>query len=98
MGTEIGGLTALARLTLQKNLDIIGPIPTEFGKLTNLKEIRFNRNGLTGAIPSEIGTLTSLIQLDIQRNNLIGDIPEEICALFDAGTLNTLNTDLNPCS
>jgi len=83
--TEIGGLTDLKFLKIQKN-DITGTIPTEFGEMTNLENIRLNGNELTGTLPSEIGNLASLRKLFLSEYNFIFMI-----SLSDTSMINHQN-------
>jgi Leucine-rich repeat (LRR) protein len=47
-------------LGLSRNL-LTGTIPTELGKLTNLRMLSLSGNQLTGTIPSELGKLNNLV-------------------------------------
>lgn len=60
------------------NNQLIGNIPPEIGKLTNLKVLNFDFNSLTGTIPTEIGMLGNLTELHLGWNDLTGSIPSEI--------------------
>jgi hypothetical protein len=40
-----------------------GTIPTEFGLMTALKELRVEANSLTGTLPTEFGLLAALLEL-----------------------------------
>mmetsp|Transcript_44435 Transcript_44435/g.52049 ORF Transcript_44435/g.52049 Transcript_44435/m.52049 type:complete len:104 (-) Transcript_44435:258-569(-) len=53
-------------------------IPTEFGQLTELKELRMNANRIHGTIPTEIGKLTLMEKLILDYNRLSGTVPEEL--------------------
>ena len=57
---------------------LTGSIPSEIGKLTNLRHLYLYNNQLTGSIPSEIGKLTNLRHLYLDNNQLTGPIPSEI--------------------
>jgi hypothetical protein len=66
IGTEIGLLTALRSLKLERNYRLKGTIPTELGRLTRLTSLDlFINEGLTGTLPTEIGQLTALKFLTI---------------------------------
>jgi len=54
---------------------LIGSIPTELGKLSQLKYLFLNSNKLTGSIPSELINLTQLYLLNLSSNQLAGFIP-----------------------
>ena len=55
-----------------------GPIPTELGQLTKLKDLNLSRNQLTGEIPTELGLLTKLKWLYLSGNQLTGETPPEL--------------------
>lgn len=63
---------------------LTGPIPTEFGSLTNLTELLLFSNQLTGAIPAELGNLTSL---RLGGNQLSGPVPPELTNLTNLNFL-----------
>jgi len=56
----------------------VGQIPTEFGKLTTLRtlDMEFNGLGLSGTIPTELCKLHNLVKFGVRGNNLSGRIPE----------------------
>jgi hypothetical protein len=59
---------SITKLVLEHNyFDFKGvnTIPSEFGNLTNLRELRMTRNKFTGSIPKEIGQLTNLKTLHV---------------------------------
>ena len=62
-------------------LGLDGPIPTEFGLLTNLKELTLTKNFLSSSIPTEIGSLFTLSSFSAGFNRLTGQIPDEITQL-----------------
>jgi len=76
MPPEIGDLTALEVLSLQRN-GLYGPIPPEIGNLAALETLDLYGNRFTGPIPKEIGNLTTLEHLSI-GGSLTGPIPPEI--------------------
>ena len=53
-------------------------IPSEFGMLRELTDLRMTNSGLVSSIPSEIGTLSNLKYLLLTGNNLVGPIPSEL--------------------
>ena len=70
---------------------ISGSIPTELGKVRNLRTLDMQNNVFTGPIPTEIahlgsalgygygsGGLEGLVHIDMSHNNLTGVIPSEI--------------------
>ena len=42
------------------NSSLTGTIPTQFGLLTKLIELKLNNNDLGGSVPSQLGLLTGL--------------------------------------
>jgi hypothetical protein len=52
-----------------------GTISRTLGDLTNLANIKFNRNHLTGRVPDSLTNLTSLKELDLSMNALSGPLP-----------------------
>ena len=67
-----------------------GTVPTEIGKLIQLKQLRLERNALTGTMPSEIGELVSLEDLRLYNNSLMGPLPLEL------GNLANLSESIPP--
>ena len=60
-------------LSLYDN-ELSGEIPSELGRLTNLRALRLDGNELSGEIPPELGSLTNLEELYL-GNELRGCIP-----------------------
>jgi len=54
-----------------------GEIPSSFGNLTSLNELRLTGNSFSGVLPPSIGNLTALTILELSANNLTGEIPNE---------------------
>ncbi len=57
---------------------LAGPIPPEFGNLTNLQYVYLYSNQISGAIPPELGALTNLRDFYLDDNQLSGAIPPEL--------------------
>lgn len=68
------GLTVNA-ISLGQN-KLVGTIPPELGRLTNLSSLDLLENNLTGAIPSELGQLTKLETLILLGNHFTGRLPQ----------------------
>ena len=75
------GLSSLTRLYLYCNENLVGPVPSEIGRLGTLKEVFLHKSGLSGPIPSELGQLTLLDELLLDGTRLSGTMPPEICKL-----------------
>jgi len=56
-------------------------IPTEIGRLTNLREILFSNSKLRGSIPSELTELHQLRNLELYGNELTGPLPADVAKL-----------------
>lgn len=69
-------------LALDRN-DIVGPIPTSIGALTNLKELNLEANKMTGVIPTELLNLVDLQFLELSDNLFSGGIPAGLGSLTD---------------
>eukprot|EP01041_Mallomonas_annulata_P005674 gene5674-11452_t len=52
------------------NPSMRGIIPSELGKLTNLRSISMAQMGLTGTIPSSLSSLLSLSYIQLNKNSL----------------------------
>ncbi|KAF7822595.1 putative LRR receptor-like serine/threonine-protein kinase [Senna tora] len=70
-------LKSLERLIL-RNCLITGPIPDDFGEMTNLKTLDLSFNRLTGSIPNSFQDLTAINHLFLTNNSLSGAIPQWI--------------------
>ena len=67
----------VTRLELWSN-QLRGTIPSELGRLANLRELNLGGNQLSGAIPSELGNLANIEWLFLHSNQLSGAIPVEL--------------------
>ncbi|MBC6481673.1 MAG: leucine-rich repeat domain-containing protein [Hormoscilla sp. GM7CHS1pb] len=56
-------------------------LPSQLSKLTGLRKIDLNREGLSGNIPPELGNLENLTHLWLDHNSLEGNIPPELANL-----------------
>ena len=60
------------------NNELVGTLPSDIGKLINLRVINLDHNDLTGTLSSQIGKLENLTELRLAFNNLDGSFPSEI--------------------
>ena len=90
IGTWYGVITdgegRVIELSLSEN-DLIGAIPPELGKLTELEWLDLADNLLSGPIPPELGNLTNLEALYLDSNLLSGPIPPELGNLTNLSSL-----------
>ena len=92
----LGDLTELEILDFGGNhYGIDGEIPSELGKLSNLKDLRLGRIGLEGEIPPELGQMTSLKMMDLSDNGLEGEIPSELGQMTAPVALDFSNNNLS---
>ncbi|KAL7529324.1 hypothetical protein ACHAXR_002902 [Thalassiosira sp. AJA248-18] len=56
--------------------ELSGTIPTEIGRLWNLRTLYLGRNKIAGSIPTELGMIQKLSSLSLQWNDLSGTIPQ----------------------
>lgn len=66
--------TSLEYIKLQ-DCDLVGNIPTVFGRLSNLTHIDLSENDLVGKLPTQIAQLSKLSRFDVYNNQLTGAIP-----------------------
>ncbi len=77
-GVYVGGSPRrVQELTLRRR-GLVGRIPAELSKLTQLEDLDLSYNGLVGEIPSELSSLKNLQRLDLSSNQLSGGIPPEL--------------------
>ncbi|KAG6696145.1 hypothetical protein I3843_09G130100 [Carya illinoinensis] len=72
---DIGNFSSLTILDLGNN-ELVGLIPTAWGKLGMLQGLYLDSNRLQGPIPSNLCHLKSLSELYLGGNELVGQIPE----------------------
>ena len=84
------GVTCTAGHASHLQLDfnnLLGPIPSELGNLTELVSLVLHGNGLTGVIPISLENLINVETLSLGNNDLVGSIPPELGRLAAARTL-----------
>jgi Leucine-rich repeat (LRR) protein len=57
------------------NNNLIGKLPSDIGKLTQLTELQLQTNSITGKLPSEFCDLIKLTDLQLNNNQFSGNIP-----------------------
>ena len=78
--------------SLRFSFNHLTSLPTEIGRLTNLRNLELNGNKLTN-LPTEIGWLTNLTNLDLYGNKLT-NLPTEIGWLTNLTNLDLSNNHL----
>ncbi|XP_077253400.1 putative LRR receptor-like serine/threonine-protein kinase At1g56140 [Tasmannia lanceolata] len=72
-----GNLCRITQLWVNE-LDAVGVIPEQLGKLTELINLNLGQNYLTGPLPAFIGNLTKMRYMSFGANALSGTIPKEL--------------------
>ncbi|KPA77975.1 surface membrane protein gp46-like protein, partial [Leptomonas pyrrhocoris] len=57
--------------------NLIGTLPSTWGKLTKMQNFQLIGNNLEGTLPAEWSEMTGLAQIRMSRNNLTGTLPEQ---------------------
>jgi len=83
----------VTRLNLESN-NLTGPLPIEFGELSELQYLNLDNNNITGTLPNSITQLSQLIELDIRGNQLSGAIPTDIGDLDNLRILSLIDNQL----
>ena len=76
-GVVTDGDGSVIELDLGDN-HLVGEIPPELGRLSNLRVLILWRNQLSGYIPLELGNLSSLTHIFLPDNQLTGCFPEAL--------------------
>lgn len=82
----IGNLTELHTVSLRFNA-LRGTIPSDFAKLSNLRNLYLQGNLFSGEIPGILFSLGNLIRLNLAKNNFSGTISSDFNKLTRLGTL-----------
>lgn len=77
-----------------ENNNLAGTIPSEVGRLTDLRFLITEQGSTSGRIPDTIGDLQSLIILDLDFNQFTGPIPESLYRLSQLGQIDLNGNDL----
>lgn len=93
---SIGVFSHLRSLVISGHL--IGEIPVEIGKLTELEVLNllgeWETGGLTGSIPKEVFSLKQLRELSLPSNSLTGEISADFAKLKELEVLSLENNRL----
>ncbi|XP_060200577.1 probable LRR receptor-like serine/threonine-protein kinase At3g47570 [Lycium barbarum] len=81
-------------LSLSHN-NLSGEVPSNFDRLTGLRELYLDYNVLQGTIPPSLSSLKSLESLDLSHNNFVGKIPEFFSKLSSLKYLNLSHNNLD---
>ena len=92
-GIVLGGSPARVHEVNLRARGLTGRIPSDIGRLTELRALYVGVNLLGGTIPPAVGNLTKLQALGAQMNLLSGEIPSEFGNLSQLMYLN-LNDNL----
>ena len=83
----------LEKLNLSGTL-LESTIPSEFGQLTNLRDLTINHSRLQGTIPNDICNLTYLRNFGLFDNELVGTIPDCVSKLRNLSNIDIHNNRL----
>lgn len=85
--SEIANLSKLEDLQMPWNPFTPTALPSDWGKLKNLKSLFMAGCNLVGEIPESFGGMESLEHLDLTANHLVGSIPNGLFLLKDLSYL-----------
>ena len=77
-GVVVEGTPPRVRELALARRSLVGELPTELNRLTELRVLNMSRNALMGEIPAELGELENLETMALSRNYLSGEIPAEL--------------------
>ena len=86
-GVELGGVPPRVSSLKLVQRGLSGVIPSELGRLTQLRALDLRVNHLGGGIPPELGRLAELQALFLDANYLTGVIPAELGGLTQLSVL-----------
>ncbi|XP_022769546.1 probable inactive receptor kinase At5g16590 [Durio zibethinus] len=87
----------LSKLSLRFNA-LSGSIPSDFAKLTSLRNLYLEGNGIFAEIPGFLFSLQNIVKLNLVNNNFRGMIRENINNLTRLGTFYLENNQLSGSS
>jgi hypothetical protein len=92
---ELGLLSTLEYLHIQRQKFLRGSLPTEVGQLRELRLLDFTScSSMVSTLPTELGLLTNLRALKISHTQFYGRIPQEVLMLDSLEFLHLTNNHL----
>ena len=91
--SEIGSLANLQTLWLHRT-NIVGSIPTAFGLLKSLSNLRLADTDITGIIPPEIGGSSGLVEVWLHKTGINGTIPSSFGGLTKLRNMRIQETSI----
>ncbi|CAB9508487.1 Leucine Rich Repeat [Seminavis robusta] len=85
---------SLQSIEVNRQLQLKGTIPTEFGLLTKLTQLLLTITNIGGSFPTEFGQLQSLQVLHLVGTPIHGHIPSEIGRLRNLSTFAVATADI----
>ena len=90
---ELTKLNKLKVLHVSHNPGISGALPSDIGKMQNLRDLDLSYTSLRGVLPSEIGELSLLQHFGMDETQVKGPFPEEVGDLTQLRYLSIQNND-----
>ncbi|GKY98146.1 hypothetical protein MPSEU_000772400 [Mayamaea pseudoterrestris] len=84
---ELGMLSGLTSLAIERNVGLVGSIPTTIASLSDLQSLALRGNGLVGSIPATLTGLSFLASMDLSENALTGSIVSELASMTTLSSL-----------
>jgi len=75
---DIALLESLTSLDLSSNPSLVGPLPTEIGRLEQLQEFQVDSCRLSGTLPASIVSWTNLTKFHINENFFTSSLPDAV--------------------
>ena len=91
----VDGSPPRVREVVLGNRRLIGEMPPELSRLTELRVLDMSSNALMGEIPPELGELKNLERLNVSGNFLSGEIPGELGRLLELSYLSLASNNLS---
>ncbi|KAL4573167.1 hypothetical protein LXL04_019964 [Taraxacum kok-saghyz] len=88
-------VTTLKELSLAYNYFLPGPIPPQFGNLSNIEHLWLSSCGFVGTIPETFSRLQKLSNLELSYNSLTGPFPTVVFHLRSLYQLELYNNSLS---